>query len=331
MKPRELVNRTLAFDSPARVPRQMWLLPLAERKYPEMVDKIQQKFPDDVLSSPSCYRIDLPVQGDRHAKGTYVDEWGCAFEKIEDGMIGEVKTPLLSDWSQMDLVRIPTERLSVDIDQVNEFCRQTDRFVLAGCCPRPFERLQFIRGSENTYYDLMDQPRELAVLLARIQAFYIDEFELWAKTDVDALFFMDDWGGQESMLISPALWRQMFKPLYEAYVEIAHDHGKYLFMHSDGYILDIIPDLVKIGVDAINAQIFCMKMEALSELAAGKITFWGEMDRQYLLPYGTRDEIAEAARRMKDLLYCDGGLIAQCEFGAGANPDNVYAFLEAWD
>ena len=135
--------------------------------------------------------------------------------------------------------------------------------------------------------DLAERPDGLARLMAKVHAFYLEEMEIWARTDVDALVFADDWGGQNGLLISPALWRELFKPLYRDYVEIAHRHGKYAFMHSDGHIAAILPDLVEIGLDALNAQLFTMDIEAIGREFAGKLTFWGEVDRQHLLPYGT--------------------------------------------
>jgi hypothetical protein len=102
-------------------------------------------------------------------------------------------------------------------------------------------------------------------------------------------------------------------------------------MHSDGYIADIIPDLVELGLDAVNSQLFCMDIESLGRQTKGKITFWGEIDRQHLLATGTRDEVVNAVKRVKEALYQDGGVIAQCEFGPGGNPDNVYTVFETWE
>jgi hypothetical protein len=331
MNSRELVKRTLEFESPPRIPRQLWLLPWASARHPKEAADIQKAFPDDLVSSPAFYREELPGQGDRYLPGTSIDEWGCTFENIQEGAIGEVKEPLLADWSDLDKVRIPVERLSADIEKVNAFCRSTDRFVLAGCCPRPFEQLQFIRGTVNLLMDLMDRPAGLNTLIERMHAFYLKELELWSRTEVDALFIMDDWGSQDALLISPGLWREMFKPLYEEYIEIAHQAGKYFFMHSDGYILDILPDLAEIGVDAINSQVFCMGLKEVGDAVKGKLTFWGEADRQHLLPSGTREEIYEAVREMNRALFEKGGVIAQCEFGLGARPENVHAFFEAWE
>jgi hypothetical protein len=101
-------------------------------------------------------------------------------------------------------------------------------------------------------------------------------------------------------------------------------------MHSDGYTLDIIPHLIELGVDAANLQIFCIGLDKLRRFR-GKITFWGEIDRQYLLARASEDEVEQAVVAVKDALWDNGGCIAQCEFGAGAKPENVYKVFETWD
>ena len=231
----------------------------------------------------------------------------------------------------MEKLRIPKECLSIDISSVNGFCKQTDKFVISGCCPRPFERMQFLRGTENLLMDIALQENDLKILVEKIHHFYVEEMQLWAKTNVDALMFMDDWGTQRSLLISPDSWRKIFKPLYKDYIEIAHSCGKKAFMHSDGYIEDIIPDIIDIGLDAINCQTFCLGVENLGRKFAGKITFWGEMDRQHLLPEGSKDEITDAVKMVHKNLYFNGGVIAQMEFGPGAKPENVISAFETWN
>jgi hypothetical protein len=117
--------------------------------------------------------------------------------------------------------------------------------------------------------------------------------------------------------------------MYKDYVDIAHSHGKKIFMHSDGYTLQIIPHLIEIGLDAMNAQIFCIGVDKLAPFK-GKLTFWGEIDRQHLLPYATLTEIEEAVKKVYNTLWDNGGCIAQCEFGPGAKPENVYKVFETW-
>jgi uroporphyrinogen decarboxylase len=330
MNSRELVRRTLEFASPLSVPRQAWILPWAEEHYPAEVAKLRAEFPDDLVAAPALYRVPLPVIGSRYEKGIYIDEWGCRFTNIHGGVIGIVREPLVREWDDLSRFRTPDAPLAVDCEAVNSFCRSTDRFILAGTLVRPFERLTFIRTMEQAMIDLAEQPPELGDLLGRIHAHYLKEVEAWARTDVDAIVLMDDWGTQYRMMVAPDLWRRIFKPLYREYNEIARRHGKYVFMHSDGYITDIIADLIEVGVNALNSQIKCMGAVELGRRFRGRITFWGEMDRQELLAFGSVEEVRRAVGEMRASLYANGGVIAQCEFGPGAQPENVLEVFRAW-
>lgn len=332
MNSRELVLRTLNFDNPDRVPRHKWTLPWANINYPNELAAINSDYPDDITGSPGFYHEKDISEGDATEIGESIDAWGCKFLNYQRGIIGEVKEPLVQDenWKDASNIHIPTEWLTMNVDKINNFCKSTDKFVVGGACPRPFEQLQFIRGTENLFIDLMIRPKGLMDFMSKMHEFYCELMTKWAKTDVDALNFMDDWGSQKSLLINPKLWEELFKPMYKDYIDIAHKHGKKIFMHSDGYILDIYPHLVELGLDAINSQIFCMPMKELAKYK-GKITFWGEIDRQNLLPNATLDEIREAVRFVKDNLWDNGGCIAQCEFGPGANPANVREVFQTWN
>jgi uroporphyrinogen-III decarboxylase len=176
----------------------------------------------------------------------------------------------------------------------------------------------------------MLQPKGFLDFLDLMHEFYCELMLKWAKTDVDSLMMMDDWGSQNALLINPKLWEKMFKPLYKDYIDIAHSLGKKIFMHSDGNTLDIYPHLIELGLDAFNSQIFCIGIDNLEQFK-GKITFWGEIDRQHLLPNASVEEINNAVKKVKSKLWANGGCIAQCEFGAGAKPENVYEVYKAWN
>jgi len=333
--PREIFTRCLKFQYPERIPRDLWLLPWAEMQYPDRVKELKKRFPPDIVDAPSVYCTSPRVQGDAYELGQYIDEWGSVFTNIQRGAIGEVHTPMIREIAEWRSVKPPYEILPLDRgtarDCVNRFCAETDKFTKAPCCPRPWERFQFLRGTENAMLDILAPEEGAADLLRLIHEFYLKELEFWVTTDVDAVMFMDDWGAQTQLLISPPLWRELFKPLYKDYCDLAHAHGKFAMMHSDGHIVSILEDLVDVGVDALNSQLFCMDMEELSRRGKGKIAFWGEIDRQHILPAGPEKGRA-AVRKVAEHLYMKaGGIIAQLELGLRSNPDTAAAVYEEWE
>ncbi|MEW6756409.1 MAG: uroporphyrinogen decarboxylase family protein [Candidatus Latescibacterota bacterium] len=334
--PREIMQRCLRFEHPERMPRDLWILPWAQQHHGEAVARLQRDYPSDLEGTPDVYRPSPRVAGDPYAPGRYVDEWGCVFTSIQAGVIGEVRQPAVSDPADAGAVQPPYEVLPEDWgaarERVNRACAATPRFVRAGCCPRPWERYQFLRGTQNAMLDLMEPNSGAAGLLQRIHEYYCRELELWVSTDVDAVVFMDDWGAQRQLLVPPRLWRQVFKPLYRDYCELSHAHGKFVFMHSDGYIAEIYDDLIEIGVDALNSQLFCMDLADLEHRAKGRITFWGEIDRQHVLPATDPQVGRDAVRRVARHLYDPaGGIVAQFELGAAANPETAFAIFDEWE
>lgn len=328
---REIVNQALNCENPARAPRHLWLSPWANKHYPDESDQLVKGFKWDIGHIDSHMKEKGIGRGDAFVIGEFTDDWGATFQNIQEGVHGEVKDPLVKDWdADRAKIHIPREWLSVDIDAVNRDCDNTEAFMLAAGLPRPFEQLQFLRGSESVFMDLLLRPPAMMRFLKEMHEFYCELQELWAKTNVDALWFMDDWGSQLNLLIPPELWREIFKPMYKDYIDIAHGSGKKIFMHSDGMTLPILPDLIELGLDAINSQIFCVGLENLAPFA-GQITFWGEIDRQHLLPHATPAEIDQAVRNVHANLWRQGGCFAMCEFTAGARPENVCQVYKTWD
>ena len=102
-------------------------------------------------------------------------------------------------------------------------------------------------------------------------------------------------------------------------------------MHSDGHISAIYEDLIEIGVDAVNSQLFCMDIEDIGRRFRGRITFWGEIDRQQVLPFGSVDDVTNAVARVRRALdHGNGGVIAQCEWGKNNPAENIRAVFDAW-
>jgi len=324
---RERVIRTLRFEGVDRPARDVWLLPAAYFGRREELQALLDQYPSDL--GPSGFQ-DPADESPLYQPGEWTDPWGSRWVTIQAGMIGEVKYPAIDEWSKLAHWKPPYHLLGKGFENVNRTCAESVKFVHLGL-PRPWERLQFVRGPANAYMDLAWGTRELFTLLDMIHDYYMQHLQYVVQTDVDAVSFMDDWGSKHALLISPAMWVAYFKPLYKDYCDLARAHGKFVFMHSDGYIMDLYEHLIEIGVDAINSQLFTMPIEEIGARFKGRITFWGELDRQHILPFGAPEDVRAAVQRVKDALWDDrGGVIGQAEFNKGNPLENIRAFFEAW-
>jgi uroporphyrinogen decarboxylase len=330
MTGRERVRAALTFSSPDRTPRDLWALPYVSLFRKSELGHVLEKFPADI-DTPESVISEMENSMRYSASGTYTDEWGSIWQVGEPGIIGEVKKPVLEDWSDLKSFHPPPPADGIDFDAANVFCERSDRFILSAVSARLFERLQFLRGTENLYMDLAYDSREIRTLIDIVHGYYLENVTAWANTNVDAVFLVDDWGSNKSSSFIPICGEVSSNRLYRQYCDIIHSRGKFVFFHSDGNIAAIIPDLIEIGVDALNSQLFCMDIEELGRKFKGRITFWGEIDRQFVLPFGTPSDVRNAVRRVRNAFGGEqGGVIAQCEWGKDVPRENVEAVFESW-
>lgn len=257
MTKRERVQTALTHAQPDRAPRDLWALPYISLFRKAELDKILKDFPSDIDRpelSPGADDAELQ----RLSKpGQYTDEWGSVWQIGEPGIVGEVKKPVLSDWTALDSFQPPWDLVRKrDLNNVNRACEKTDKFMLSSVSARPFERIQFVRGTENVLLDLAYDTPEIRKLIEIIHEFYLADVTAWVKSAVDGVLLMEDWGTNRALLINPEMWRSVFKPLYKDYCDVIHAAGKYVFFHSDGNIEAIYGDLIEVGMDAINSQLF---------------------------------------------------------------------------
>jgi len=131
---------------------------------------------------------------------------------------------------------------------------------------------------------------------------------------VEAVYaFADDLGTQNSLWLSPHTYRKVVKPYHTQVVDFIRRHtdAKIIF-HSCGSIYDFIPDLIDVGIDALNpVQVSAAGMEPflLKSEFGRDLTFWGGVDTQHVLPHGTADEVREEVRKRIDILGRNGGYV----------------------
>lgn len=336
MNSRERVVAALQFKNPDRIPVDMWIHRATQLRYGQDLNALLEEYPLDIvrLFGPSDRNF-YPGMSD---VGDIKDAWGSTWRVLRQGINGEVKIPAIQDISQIQAYHPPVEWLAQEwekhndlIDRKIEEGRRRNRFILGGYVEL-FQRMQFIRGTENLLYDLGAEPEAAALLRDKVLVYFKEYLEYWLKKDVDAIFFSDDWGTQRSLLISPKMWREIFKPAYQELMGMVKKSGKFIFYHTCGHVLGLYSEFIDLGIDAINSQIHCMGLENIAEKFAGRITFWGEMDRQHLLPFGTPEEICRFAAIMKEKLFVKGGgLIGHSAAGVDVPLENIEAILTCWN
>ena len=336
MNSRERVAAALRFKNPDLVPVDMWIHRATQLKYGKDLDSLLDRYPLDIVRmfGPTDRNF-YPEMSD---VGDIQDAWGSTWRILRQGINGEVKIPAIQDICKVQAYEPPMEWLEKEwerhnarIDQKIADGRRKNRFILGGYI-EIFQRMQFIRGTENLLYDLAGEPESAAILRDKVLDYFKVYLQYWLKKDVDAIYFSDDYGTQRALLISPKMWREVFKPAYQEIMNIVKGSGKFIFYHTCGHVLDLYPEFIELGIDAINSQLHCMGIDTVAEKFAGKITFWGEMDRQNLLPYGTPEEIYRSASDMKDKLFVNGGgLIGHSVAGVDVPLENIKAILTCWN
>jgi uroporphyrinogen-III decarboxylase len=154
----------------------------------------------------------------------------------------------------------------------------------------------------------------------------VDKF---LEIGIEMLYGGDDMGMQKSLPISPADWRRYLRPCFEAIFGRCRDKGIYVYLHSDGHILEIIPDLAGCGVRVINPQIRANTLEGLVKAAKGKVCINLDLDRQ-MFPFATPKEIKAHIHEVKDALYLpEGGLMLTAECAPDVPLVNIKAICEA--
>lgn len=335
MNSRERVIRAITFDSPDRVPTDLWLLPAAVARYGDALEALRAKYPTDIASVNAPFELSFDP---RHYEiGEFVDDWGSGWRMLQAGVIGEVKTPALRELSDINAYEPPFElfrsmwgRHNGDLKDKIAAARAGGKFVIGGWIS-VFERMQFLRGSENFYCDLAEGGPDLDKLRAMILDFYDLYLDRWLEEDVDAVAFGDDWGSQRSPLISKEMWIGKFKPLYKHLMDRIRAAGKYVFFHSDGWIFELYDQLIELGVSAVNSQLWCMGVDKVADAFAGRIAFWGEVSRQDTLPTGTPDDVERCKSLMVEKLFVNGGgLIGEGEANRDVPLENIEALLKPW-
>ena len=238
----------------------------------------------------------------RPAGGRGVDEWGAVWENIGISQVGEVKEYPLSSWDDLATLKIPDIREPHRWERLRSGRADAGDKFLFGYGISLYERVHFLRGLENTWVDIYEEPERLGELLDILVEMNLYAIERYASADVDGFIFPDDWGLQNRLMISPEKWREIWKPRYARVYQAAHAAGLHTFLHSCGHIVDILDDLIEVGLDVIHMdQQQNMGLELLGARFGGRLTFYSPVDIQNAM-HGSHEDIRAYCRKMSALL-----------------------------
>jgi uroporphyrinogen decarboxylase len=265
-------------------------------------------YPNDLLSAGRRGAADEPVEPQGNELRRWRDEWGVTWASLTDYDKGEVVEAAINDWSDLDAYQPP------DLGRQDEYAAAAEKFAADGEHLRVggipgfvFNVARKLRRMDNYLCDLLLEPRKVARLNELVRAELLEAIDCWAAAGADAIMFPEDWGTQDRLMISPAMWREVFKSDFTTLAGRAREHGMFVLMHSCGKITDIIGDLIECGIHCL--QFDQPRLHGIDKLAefAGKVTYWCPVDIQKTLQ--TRDErqIREEARLLVEQLGADGG------------------------
>ncbi|MFW6138600.1 MAG: uroporphyrinogen decarboxylase family protein, partial [Spirochaetota bacterium] len=270
----------------------------------------------------------------------YVCEWGIKWRWVEypGGKYTEMVDPPLADDKKLASYKCPDGAEERRYDSVKALLNNHGRsHGIVGAMPCTlFEAAWYLRGMDRFLTDLVVNKDFAHELLDKIFEFQLVTGTTLAGLGVDIIWMGDDFGTQESLIVSPGTWREFFKPRYarliEAFRKIKPDVK--IAYHSDGNIEQLLPEYIEIGVDILNAvQPQAMDPAHLKKRFGKSLGYWGTMDIQDTFPRGGPEDVENEVKLRVQTVGRGGGLILgpSHNFQPDVPLENILAFYRAVD
>jgi len=341
MTSRERVHAALRREPVDRVPIFMWFHPATAARLGGLLDippgAVPEAMGDDVRQTWVANNHAMEgITHERDGEG-HTDFWGV--EWVKEGPFNQiVRSPLEGAPEEACLsYEHPYDHVEELLSNMDPVAALADRFFI-GCDVSPclLETVYRLRGMGAALLDLAANPRLSERMLWRAADFCVhisaaacDRFPL------DWLWAGDDVGGQQGMIVSPALWREKVRPHLARVLEVGRSRDLWTAYHSCGAIRPIIPDLIDIGVDVLNpVQCNCPGMDPL-ELKrefGERLAFMGGVDTQGLLPNAKPSEVRRKTERLVEGMTSGGGgyiLAASHTVPPETPTESIFAMYEA--
>jgi hypothetical protein len=331
--------KTVYFDKPEWTQAWVSVMPATWMKYRRDMEEIVAKHPKIFgkyeKGKKDFDRIDDPL----YNPGKNMDTWSCTWENVEKGLSSYVTTHPLENWDNQKKWKPPNPEKDAYLgpwdwaaEKKNlEKGKKNGGLASAGPVPHGFMymRLFYLRGFENLMMDLASEDPRMEYLIKIVRDYNAAVVKKFIDMGAEWLSFGDDLGLQKSLPMSPDMWRKYIKPAYEAIIGQCRDRDVIAYLHTDGHILEIIPDLKDAGVKMVNPQIGANGIEGLKKVAKGKIAMNVDLNRQFF-PFGTPSQLNDHVHEVYEALYSPkGGFMMSVEFEPDVPLVNMEAVLNA--
>jgi hypothetical protein len=194
-----------------------------------------------------------------------------------------------------------------------------------------YMRLFYLRSFEGFMVDIATDDPRLKSLIEIVLRYNLKLIEKNIECGVEMMSFGDDLGLQKALPMSPEKWRMYVGPCFERMFGVCGQHNVDVYLHTDGHILEIVPDLIRAGATILNPQIGANGLDGLERVAKGKVCISLDLNRQlfpFLDPAGIREHIVGAVERLS---LPAGGLMLSAECGPDVPLDNIRAICATLD
>ncbi|MHC1772853.1 MAG: uroporphyrinogen decarboxylase family protein [Flexilinea sp.] len=331
MKPRERVIAALNHEKPDRCPMQVSFTPEFANRLKNENNPGNNKA-HNPHGGGNTYQIERAIGEDllltsvgwanSYYQGAenYIDEWGIGWHETKystpfgTGAYTEiVGHPLQEEDAVLSYKGPDPERPELYEEAAHVLkTYKEDYFIVGVTVTTIFETAWALRGLERMLSDFVSNPDLADTILDIPYQYHLTAAKKLTQMGVDMIWIGDDMGTQHSMMISPRMWRRFFKHRMAAFIaelKAINPQVKVAY-HSDGNIYPIIPELIEIGLDVLNpVQPASMDPAKLKKDFGGKLCFWGSIDEQFTLPFGTPDDVRNEVLTRLQTLGNNGGLI----------------------